>query len=463
MDVVDADRTSFPSYSWLDDAVQDICLGENGKLREFLKDVGGDIAGGREMFVPLCSLHTIIPHFGRDSGSIGHAISLIDTAFDATSAGSLRALLVSEVARHPENLNDRSAEFLLKHLDLLSPDELLDDTHELGSAIWSFRPEQLLTLTANDEPLSAFAKNTIKHLDTSLLIEAAARDWALLPQILRMRPDLLSRSEIWSVRGDWVHEVLRGSPEDSDTIVRNILLAGRSDLAQDTVDAFGTSKVLQMLSEIVDSEPGEAVRNSLSGWFDVSVRNAVAVAEFLDSQSKVSAWTLLSIAARSQPDYVPNEVGADPWSKAIKNVSGQLDEPGQQYLAGYLLARAFGYRSNSQVDLIEFAFDEVYFGALNERLAEDAWQFLERSLPRTWWFDWDHCQRLRDAVTDMFVNRDLPPEGFTRITRDNALFAELSRLAAHNSRGRKYLKRVIGFLRDNGGSDGRARIVEDAI
>ena len=463
VDVVDADRTSFPPYLWLEDAVQDISSGKDGALRKFLKDVGGDIAGGREMFGPLCSLHTMIPRFGTGSESIDHAISLIDTSFDLTSAGSLRALLVSAVARHPENLNDRSADFLLKHLDLLSRGELLDDANELGSAIWRFKPEQLMRLVADGTPLSDFAESTIKHLDASLLIEAAAYDCALVPQILRLRPDLLSGTEIWSVGGDWVHDVLRGSAKDSAAIVRNILLAGRSDLAQHTVDAFGASRVLQLLSGIVESEPNEAVRNSLPVWFDISVRKAIPVAEFLISQSKKNASVLLAIAKRSYPDFVPNEIGTDPWATAIKNVSGRLNEGGQQYLAGYLLARAFGYRSHSQVELIEFAFDEVYFGAFNDRLAEEAWQFLERSLPRSWWADWDHCQRLRNAVTDMFVNRDLAPEGFTRITRDNSLFTELSRLAAHNSRGRKYLKRVLRFLKDSGGSDGRIRIIEDAI
>ena len=460
VDVIDVDRTSFPSYSWLEDAAQDISSGKDGTLRRFLKDVGGDIAGGREMFAPLCSLHTMIPHFGAGSESIDHAISLIDTAFDVTSAGSLRALLVSAVARHPENLNERSADFLLKHLDMLSRGELRD---ELGSAIWRFKPEQLMHLVADGTPLSDFAESTIKHLDASLLIEAATRDSSLVPQILSLRPDLLSGTEIWSIRGDWVHDVIRDPAKDSDATVRNILLAGRSDLAQQTVEAFGASRVLQLLSGIVEGEPSEAVRNSLPVWFDISAQEAVPVAEFLISQSKTNALVLLSIAKRTYPDFVPNQIGTDPWATAIKNISGRLDEDSQQYLAAYLLARAFGYRSHSQVDLIEFAFDEVYFGAFNNKLADEAWQLLERSLPRSWWVDWDHCQRLRDAVTDMFVNRDLAPEGFTRITRDNSLFTELSRLAAHNSRGRKYLKRVLRFLRDSGASDSRIRIVEDAI
>ncbi len=311
-DVVDADRTSFPPYLWLEDAVQDISSGKDGALRIFLKDVGGDIAGGREMFGPLCSLHTMIPHFGTGSESINHAISLIDTAFDATSAGSLRALLVSAVARHPENLNDRSADFLLKHLDMLSRGELLDDAHELGSAIWRFKPEQLMRLVADGTPLSDFAENTIKHLDESLLIEAAAHDCALVPQILRLRPDLLSGTAIWSVGGTWVHDVLRDSAKDSDTVVRNILLAGRSDLAEDAVDALGAPRVLQLLSGIVETGPSEAIRNSLPVWFDITVRKAVPVAEFLISQSKMNASVLLSIAKRSYPDFVPNEIGTDP-------------------------------------------------------------------------------------------------------------------------------------------------------
>jgi hypothetical protein len=318
-------------------------------------------------------------------------------------------------------------------------------------------------LPANDTPLSDFAKSTIDNLDVSQLIKAAAHDSALLPRLLAFRPDLLSEPETWSIGGNWASEILHDSAKTSDAILKTMLVAGRTDLAHEAVEAFGASEVLHTLSSTIESGAGEAFRNSSSVWFDIVARNPVVVAEFLNRKSKVNVSILLSIAARSYPDYIPNEVGTDPWATAISMVSGRLDEPSRQYLAGYLLARAFGYRSNSQADLIEFAFDEVYFGALNERLAEEAWQFLERSLPRSWFFDWDHCQRLRDAVADMFVNRDLPPEGFTRITRDNSLFTELSRLAAHNSRGRKYLKKVLRFLKDNGGSDSRIRILENAI
>lgn len=463
VDVIDADKISFPPYLWLEDAIRDVSLGKDGELRKFLRDVGGDIAGGREMFAPLCSLHTMLPKFGKTPNFIDEAIVLIDASFDAASASSLRALLASTAARHPESINERSADFIVKHLDLLSPNDLLDEHHELGKAIWLFRPEQLMSVATNGTSRSDFAIGAIKNLDTSPLIEAAIHNHSLLPQILKWRPDLLDNPKIWSVGGDWVHDALRSPRMNSQAVLKSILLAGRSDLAQETIDVFGVPAVLQLLSIILENGPDDATRSGMSVWFDISVRNAAAIAEFLNSQSKLDASILLSIAERSYPDYIPNEVGADPWSTAIRHSTGSLDESSQHYLSAYLLARAFGYRSHSQVDLIEFAFDEIYFGALNERLAKEPWQFLEKSLPRSWWLEWDHCQRLRDAVTDMFINRDLPPEGFTKITRDNSLFTELSRLAANNSRGRKYLKRVLHFLRESGGSDSRIEIVENAM
>jgi hypothetical protein len=462
-DVVDVERVPAVSPSWLDDAVSDIALDRDGDLRKFLKEVGGDVAGGREMFAPLCLLHRMIPHFGRDSDFIDEAISLINKTFDSTSARSLRALLVSAVARHPENVNDRSADFVLKHLDHLSPEVLANSTHELGDALWKHKPAEMLALIRDDLPLSVFARETITSLDARQVIQVAKLKSDLLPELLALKPSLIEMPELWSIGGDWTSGVLHASVHNSTEVLRAILAAGRSELANVAAETFGVSMILQVLAETIDLEETNESQNRFSAWFDTAVQNPGMVAAFLSSSRKTSLRVSFEIAMRTQPETIPNELGSDPWAIAIKHATGHLNNHDQQYLSGYLLARAFGYRSASQSALIEYAFDEVYFGALNVRLAEDAWQLLERSLPRSWWFDWDRCQRLRDAVTDMFVNRDLPPEGFNRITRDNQLFAELSRITANNSRGRKYLKRVLRALRENGGPDNRIRIIESTI
>jgi|ERR1700722_4876873 len=107
-----------------------------------------------------------------------------------------------------------------------------------------------------------------------------------------------------------------------------------------------------------------------------------SIPEYSVTNSSIDFVDLCS--AKPSPDFIPNDVRLDPWANALSNISGSLDDAQQHYLCSYLLARAFGYRSHSQNELIEYAFDEVYFAALHERLASDARQLLDRSLPRSW-------------------------------------------------------------------------------
>ena len=57
---------------------------------------------------------------------------------------------------------------------------------------------------------------------------------------------------------------------------------------------------------------------------------------FLNREPKIEGFVLLEIARRSYPDFIPNDVGTDPWATATRNISGRLDEPEQQYLAGVI-------------------------------------------------------------------------------------------------------------------------------
>jgi hypothetical protein len=63
-------------------------------------------------------------------------------------------------------------------------------------------------------------------------------------------------------------------------------------------------------------------------------------------------------------------------------------------------------------------------------------------------FDWDHCRRMRAAIVEAFVDRDLSPATFGQITTDDNLFAQLAESVAANKRGRRFLRNVRDALKE---------------
>ena len=457
-DVIEIEKTESSSAMWLRDAVRDILSAGAGGLREFLKELGGDLPGGREMFVPLCQLHALVPRFDSAPHLVDDAVTLIDSGSASSSGTALRSLLVASIAQHAESVNARSINFLIQNLELLKYAGSTSQTDMLGRVVWQRNPSSLLRLIDEENLQESWVKHAIATLPTVDIVEKIKQHGDIVPQLATLRPDILHDPVTWGVHSDWNSSVLHQAP--NGPMLRAILQADRVDLANEAIEAFGVAELLRVLSAELGSYANPAARKHYAGWLDKVVESRPAIAEYLGEACNKPFGILYEIAVRTSPDAIPNEVGTDPWAIAIRNTSGYLEEKERQVLCGYLLARAFGYRSHSQVELIDFGFDEIYFGAFNNRLSDDAWRFLQESLPRSWVRDWDRCQKLRDAVTEMYVNRHLPPESFSKITRDDSLFAELARLASYTSRGRKYLKKVLQYMRDNGGSISRAESIE---
>ncbi|MDT4862556.1 hypothetical protein FQZ97_972180 [compost metagenome] len=97
---------------------------------------------------------------------------------------------------------------------------------------------------------------------------------------------------------------------------------------------------------------------------------------------------------------------------------------------------------------MQISFEEVHAALASDRLTYESWQPLDALLPWSiFWFSWDKCQRLRAGVANAFVTRDLLPLYFARLTEDESLFYAISSSAAQSSRGRTYLKLVLGEMR----------------
>jgi hypothetical protein len=93
--------------------------------------------------------------------------------------------------------------------------------------------------------------------------------------------------------------------------------------------------------------------------------------------------------------------------------------------------------------LFERAFESVHADISASRLPHDALETLARFLPDVyWWQQWDNCLRLRIAVVAVYVNAELDPRSFRRLTSDSTLFNRLVHLASDTKRGRHFLRRV---------------------
>ena len=131
------------------------------------------------------------------------------------------------------------------------------------------------------------------------------------------------------------------------------------------------------------------------------------------------------------------------------------------YLASYLLTRALGWRSRSSAELVRCAYDTAYRALAADRLPEDAWRLLDVQIP--WVFlSWDRCLRLRNAVATLFIERNLSPATFVRLTSNDTYFEHLAYAAVRSYGGRAFLERTLMEL--GGEYDAtRRKVVEEAI
>jgi hypothetical protein len=103
------------------------------------------------------------------------------------------------------------------------------------------------------------------------------------------------------------------------------------------------------------------------------------------------------------------------------------------------------YRSRNQAELTAWAFDIVYFAALYSQLSNNELAMLEQHLPRYFLIpSWDICQRLRIAITEMFISEKLSPVAFLQITLDPNLFSEFINIS------KKMKKAAVIWLKSGG-------------
>jgi hypothetical protein len=460
---IDADRLKPTEDEWLEAALSDLLGGPGGSLRAFLRDVGGDLVGGREAFMPLCRLHRLVAHFADHGTAITEAVQLLTDSFDSGSGTSLRSVMVESLAKNSANLGPVAVSFLLEHLDLLNQPSLQESVGDVARAIWHNSPEKFVALLSGPPMHSMIAETGLDTLSAHDIIQGLRGIPESAPIILAKKPRLVEETELWKLNGPWTDNALIIASQESSRMrkaLAALLNANRSDAVPSVVRLFGVPTVLRIVSEW-PSTALLAHMDMVLALIMAAVNDSGSLALALSERAVNNRMVLTLIARSTSPDYVPNAFGEDPWWTNIQVSGGDLDDSSRQYLAAYLLARALGDSSRNQAELVQFSFDQVYLPAARSSLSAESALVLESRLPRPWWFDWDwdYCQRIREAVVAAFVDRDLKASTFALLSNDDEVFRQLAKLAARTGRGRRYLKGVLRSLAEDQGV--RSKIIRD--
>lgn len=452
-------RTRFPTAAeatdaeagapWLQDAVSDLMSPGASDLRLFLRRIGGDVALGRSAFRPLCRLHSLMDRFDNEPDAVNAAIGLLEAELGSAQARAARGMVASAALAHPAQLDEVATDFLVRHLDLVEPDVVTASGAAFGTRLWEHDPVRFADLLEGGERQRSVAERSIAVMDLDALANGIIRTPQLSSATVALRPDLVTVEDFWRqdvVPAETAFAVLADAPELRTAAVRAMMLADRNDLAPRAAREIGGLPLLELVATEMTTV---GVSRSLATWLRAALANPSVAAEFLSNQ-RGSSWALLSaIAALIPPDAVPNDYGADPWLLAVESVARYDRTSMPVVLAAYLLSRALGWRSRSPGELARLSFEQVHEAARMNQMPDEAWSLVQTRLPWSFnWFEWDRCPRIRAAVGDLFVDRDLQTSVFADMTSDDRLFNAVAETIARNGRGRHFLKRVRRWMKD---------------
>ncbi len=379
-------------------------------LRPFLRKIGGDVPIGRAAMIPLCQLHDALEAAGRNERSYSAALD----AFDLLGSGQARAarsIVLERALADIEELDDRTFEFVCE--SMIEDEVILDpkSASRVGRALWRRSPTDFAAALADEGPLGQAVNTAVASMSVEALIEGIVAEPMIAGRLVPIRADLMISSHFWKASLPEVGAMLQlVDSHNEEAVLQAVVASGRTDVASATVQRFGSARTLVAIGQT------SAVRTSRSSeWINWITRDPQALGSPLSS-GQLSRELVTVLSQRMDPDVVPNDYGADPWLTAA-HAEGNVGSSEERRFAAFLMVRALGGRSRSTAELLRISFDRVHSSLGDGSMPYEGWQLIERRL--SWpvlWGEWDKCGRVREAVTARFVDHDLSPEIFGRLT-----------------------------------------------
>ena len=446
---------------WVEVLVDDLRRPDQSGLRQFLRDVGSDITNNRAAMVPLLDLHVAL-NPNAAPRLFANAVSELERL--GSGQGRMARAAAARVVLSRPDIKDRQLlDFALQevraHRDLLGVRPAI-----VGQALLRWKPDLLTDGLVEHEALYKAVEAALPEADIEELAALINAVPAAAAMVIAFRGDVLERASFWrtaSIDGTRLLQSLDSNNSRAAQIVSALMEAGRDDCSVAVVDNFGIGPVVAALADL----DAAAIRSRM-GWVRTIERRVDDLAKVMANGALWQRPLLFTLSQTLDPDAVPNIAGTDPWVTAVERTRVTDDVLGEDLLAAFLFNRARGWRSRSAGKLFFLSVQRLHEALASARLSDEAWRIAKQRLPYgSVWRDWNPCEKLRHAVVDSFIDRDLPPSEFGTVVKDGDLWKSLVDLAADTSRGRRYLDQVRNSLR--GSRDGwrneRAKLIDRRI
>lgn len=428
--------STVPEDPTLSILVSDLESQSGTQLREFLRRAGGDVDGGRLAMLPLCRLYRSL--FLEREGNLSAAVDAIKSldAFGSRQARSVRTLIAKKAVDNLNAVDDRVFDFVLNTLERSpSQGDPPIALERIGEALWHRAPMQFKDAIDAGGLIGRASESALATITEPDLLVGLKKLPSFASRIARARPELLQNSDFWAIPDVNDGLAVGVSERDAGRVALALVAAGRTGAAPNIVRRADASE----LAEALKASPKSTV---LDGWLSALMRHPPKAAAVLSSGRISDRGIVVRMARECDPNTIPNDYGEDPWLIAIRAAHAPVGQVDEDYLAAYLMARALGSASNSQAELIQFAYTTLYRAFEQSRLPAEVASMAAARMDWGGWFIWDNCSRLRGTVVRTFIDRHLNPEIFACLTDDGDLALALIEQAAQSGRGRRYLDEV---------------------
>lgn len=430
---------------WVERALRDLELPNGENLRSFLKLIGSDVEGGREAFMPLCTLFAALEEITDGSASLGQALATLESEPTLSGARTARTAVANAATRNIDYIDDVELSFLWKNIEFVNEELLSKHGPVAVWTLWRRKPDGIDKLDVHNATQQRLIDKAVKTIELSELIGHIAGIPGLQDSAVRLRPELMQEVSFWKNATELEKpiEVAAASSHRRECL-EAMILAERNESPNLAVKYLGERDILSVVVSLINRNADVA---DLKTWIKAATRNPAGITEMMLESKELNLTFLTMVASCLSEESIPNHKGRDPWLIALKHAEVE-DKQIDLKLAVFLLNRAFGGESRSPGGLVRIGFESVDRAVVERCIPEVLWRKLEKHLPQPiFWFYWSRSHRLRTAVVRLFVDQSLPVDEFIQITTNIDVFGDLSRQMSWSLSGRNYLKKVMQTLK----------------